>query len=60
MTAAKPQTEPISIHAPVKGATVLGFELTHLRPISIHAPVKGATQNGATATINVEFQSTLP
>ena len=33
----------ISIHAPVKGATVLGFEPPKLGTISIHAPVKGAT-----------------
>ena len=33
----------ISIHAPVKGATVDVFDTIHLQPISIHAPVKGAT-----------------
>ena len=35
---------PISIHAPVKGATVfLSLFLRDFTSISIHAPVKGAT-----------------
>ena len=34
---------PISIHAPVKGATGLRHFLIHHVKISIHAPVKGAT-----------------
>jgi len=33
----------ISIHAPVKGATLLFFDLRIICQISIHAPVKGAT-----------------
>ncbi|SPY47101.1 Uncharacterised protein [Peptoniphilus harei] len=33
----------ISIHAPVRGATVLYRANKNLTPISIHAPVKGAT-----------------
>ena len=33
----------ISIHAPVKGATLLPHEGEDMRRISIHAPVKGAT-----------------
>ena len=35
--------ERISIHAPVKGATLDGHLLRLDRRISIHAPVKGAT-----------------
>ena len=33
----------ISIHAPVKGATVDQHVADQVEPISIHAPVKGAT-----------------
>ena len=33
----------ISIHAPVKGATGIGFAFGFDFEISIHAPVKGAT-----------------
>ena len=33
----------ISIHAPVKGATVVDSTLGRVVRISIHAPVKGAT-----------------
>ena len=33
----------ISIHAPVKGATVERFDVQAADTISIHAPVKGAT-----------------
>jgi len=33
----------ISIHAPVKGATVGSILFPAIDPISIHAPVKGAT-----------------
>jgi len=36
----------ISIHAPVKGATIYDISLKRLIDISIHAPVKGATQHG--------------
>ena len=40
------EREPVSIHAPVKGATP-NIELTRGRPtVSIHAPVKGATASG--------------
>ena len=34
----------ISIHAPVKGATLIHIRRHYNRDISIHAPVKGATQ----------------
>ena len=33
----------ISIHAPVKGATLPFGKMSTILPISIHAPVKGAT-----------------
>ena len=33
----------ISIHAPAKGATILGFLQDRAKDISIHAPAKGAT-----------------
>ena len=33
----------VSIHAPVKGATVQRITVDHDDPVSIHAPVKGAT-----------------
>ena len=38
-----PFCAPVSIHAPMKGAT--GSRTTHIRhgPVSIHAPMKGAT-----------------
>ena len=35
----------ISIHAPVKGATVQFRPIAGVDDISIHAPVKGATQD---------------
>ena len=34
---------PISIHAPMKGATVFGYFGAYVLAISIHAPMKGAT-----------------
>ena len=34
----------ISIHAPMKGATIHATLLRHLHIISIHAPMKGATR----------------
>ena len=33
----------VSIHAPRRGATLVGFELGHHRHVSIHAPRRGAT-----------------
>ena len=38
----------ISIHAPVKGATVRASQSAVLSFISIHAPVKGATADPTT------------
>ena len=37
------ETAVISIHAPVKGATLFAHGAVGGQPISIHAPVKGAT-----------------
>ena len=51
---------PISIHAPVKGATVCGRTWGPYSDISIHAPVKGATPDIAIQGISNIFQSTLP
>jgi len=34
---------PVSIHAPVKGATRLYHHVPEPKYVSIHAPVKGAT-----------------
>ena len=50
-------TDEISIHAPVKGATLRIREHgLQIRFISIHAPVKGATQrNGALSEIRENF-----
>ena len=35
---------PVSIHAPVKGATALDGNNLRQKHVSIHAPVKGATK----------------
>ena len=40
----------ISIHAPVKGATIIIRDVLGQYRISIHAPVKGATLTGWTRT----------
>ena len=37
---------PVSIHAPVKGATAGVRPIHHRHLVSIHAPVKGATSPG--------------
>ena len=37
------RTTPVSIHAPVKGATVQTARSAVAMSVSIHAPVKGAT-----------------
>ena len=50
----------VSIHAPVKGATVgLGLELVVVG-VSIHAPVKGATSYLDGVIEAEQFQSTRP
>ena len=54
-------TPEISIHAPVKGATVGFCRCGHFIHISIHAPVKGATTNATIPfQMPIKFQSTLP
>ena len=50
----------ISIHAPVKGATLSDMCKERMDKISIHAPVKGATSMSNDMGIRLEFQSTLP
>ena len=50
----------ISIHAPVKGATIISNQGHDLRVISIHAPVKGATGGYQGHVGFLGFQSTLP
>ena len=39
-----PLSMRVSIHAPLKGATVNPFDVQHGQFVSIHAPLKGATQ----------------
>ncbi len=50
----------ISIHAPVKGATVNGWTFGVMSKISIHAPVKGATTMLIVIMGMKIFQSTHP
>jgi len=33
----------VSIHAPMRGATLWGMEVSYTIPVSIHAPMRGAT-----------------
>ena len=56
------QNNSISIHAPVKGATIIEKVCGVSLDISIHAPVKGATaaEIAALAAVYVAFQFTLP
>ena len=54
------ETAVISIHAPVKGATLFAHGAVGGQPISIHAPVKGATHAEPLAEMGLVFQSTLP
>ena len=50
----------VSIHAPVKGATVGGFNGVLVADVSIHAPVKGATESRKEPFTEEQFQSTRP
>ena len=50
----------ISIHAPVKGATLRQLAPQDNGTISIHAPVKGATSSSFSLLFEMAFQSTLP
>ena len=43
MIASTPALSAVSIHAPVKGATLPGLRMVTDSRVSIHAPVKGAT-----------------
>ena len=52
--------DPISIHAPVKGATGAVTAAHTITKISIHPPVKGATRVRGNRPNSVTFQSTLP
>ena len=46
----------ISIHAPVKGATMsFAFDITSQTIISIHAPVKGATKDDDVAFLQLAY-----
>ena len=56
----KQREQVISIHAPVKGATVTAILKDYIIIISIHAPVKGATTALGNFEDVGEFQSTLP
>ncbi|CAK8712344.1 hypothetical protein LDFHOB_01470 [Candidatus Electronema aureum] len=50
----------VSIHAPVKEATVGYAGKDGLHPVSIHAPVKEATFRAKYCKLTHEFQSTPP
>ena len=50
----------ISIHAPARGATAHGKELSPSHAISIHAPARGATRFRKPYRVTGKFQSTLP
>ena len=50
----------VSIHAPVKGATVSYHKGIHIFFVSIHAPVKGATDEPSHPPAAQSFQFTLP
>ncbi len=50
----------VSIHAPVKGATVAAARPRHGQHVSIHAPVKGATASAPIKWRASVFQSTRP
>ena len=52
--------DPVSIHAPVKGAMVDTVHIAFEEPVSIHAPVKGAMATADKLVKTVEFQSTHP
>ena len=51
----------VSIHAPVKGATLVSYFTNGNKSVSIHAPVKGATLMSMTSSLlSAMFQFTLP
>ena len=47
-------SQQVSIHAPVKGATILSVCVRLFRIVSIHAPVKGATNEAENFNKQVE------
>ena len=51
---------PVSIHAPVKGATEPRKYTWIVEQVSIHAPVKGATRANFSVACASEFQFTHP
>ena len=53
-------TARISIHAPVKGATLINFSANDPPGISIHAPVKGATSRKVRSALCVEISIHAP
>jgi len=53
--------EPVSIHAPMRGATPVNRHTPRLQPVSIHAPMRGATADAVDiCTSAILFQSTRP
>ena len=51
----------VSIHAPVRGATLPGARFWQVYRVSIHAPVRGATwPSGRSTRGSNRFQSTHP
>ena len=60
MTVTSPVKQSVSIHAPVRGATVCGITHDYRNGVSIHAPVRGATKGKADRVILWRFQSTHP
>ena len=55
-----PVRENVSIHAPVRGATVGHEPTTSRAPVSIHAPVRGATSGYRNEIEKFRFRSTPP
>ena len=52
--------QPISIHAPTRGATRIAYQHNKPNRISIHAPTRGATRVKKLSMRSWQFQSTLP
>ena len=55
MTISRLSARPISIHAPVKGATQAFADAYALAHISIHAPVKGATRRAGGRSVSRSY-----
>ena len=55
-----PEQGLVSIHAPMRGATVAAEEVGADAVVSIHAPMRGATRTMGKVFIFSEFRSTLP